>query len=148
MTIELDADVEKLPSRRRTLPEGVQIARQLLAGVGNYHMRRAIILLGYCQNGYWLCRFTHDPALAGILEPAEHPALLDWVQVVQLLRTPEVLKDDDLEPGAMDCRLVLLEIAASLGAGRPVDLRRAARVLPAAEWRDLLGRIEPAADFS
>ncbi|MFD9426423.1 MULTISPECIES: hypothetical protein [unclassified Streptomyces] len=148
MTIEVDAVVEEPPSRRLPLPEGVRIARQLLAGVGDYQMRRAIILLGHCQDGYWLCRFSRDSALAGILEPAEHPASMDWDQIVELLRTPEVLKDDHLEPGALDPRLALLEIAASLGTGRPVDLRRAACVLPASEWRDLLGRIEPAADFA
>lgn len=145
MTVDVDAD--DLPSPRLTLPEGIQLSRQLLAGVGNHQMRRATHLLGFCQDGYWLCRFAHDPALAGALEPADHPTSVNWNRVVELLSTPEALEDDDLEPGTMVTHLMLLEIAASLAAGHPVDLCRAARVLPAAEWRDVLSRMENAADF-
>ncbi|MGW2183912.1 hypothetical protein ACWCXX_39245 [Streptomyces sp. NPDC001732] len=44
-------------------------------------------------------------------------------------------------------RIALLEVAASLAAHHPVDLCKAARVMPAAEWRDVLSRLESAADF-
>lgn len=145
MTLEVDAD--DLPTPRRTLPEEIQLVRQLNAGVGNYQMRCGTLLLGFCQDGYWLRRFAHDPALAGVLEPADHPRTLDWDRVVGLLATPGGLEDDDLEPGTMGPRIALLDIAASLAAGHPVDLCRAARGLPAADWRDILARMENAADY-
>src|SRR5690606_30035468 len=94
MTLEVDAD--DLPTPRRTLPEEIQLVRQLNAGVGNYQTRQGTLLLGFCQDGYWLLRFAHDPALAGVLEPADHPRTLDWDRVVELLATPGGLEDDDL----------------------------------------------------
>lgn len=143
MTVDIDAD--DLPTPRLTLPEGIQLARQLTTGVGNWQMRRGIHLLGFCQDGYWLRRFAHDPALTGALEPAVRPTSVNWDRVVELLDTPGALDDDDLEPGTMGPHLALLGIAASLAVGRPTDLCRAARVLPAADWRDILARMENAA---
>ncbi|MFE1515722.1 hypothetical protein ACFW9I_02635 [[Kitasatospora] papulosa] len=143
MTVDLDAD--DLPTPRLALPERIQLARQLTAGVGNWQMQRGTHLLGFCQDGYWLRRFAHDPALAEALEPADRPTSVNWDRVVELLNTPGALEDDDLEPGTMGPHLALLEIATSLAVGRPVDLCRAARILPAADWRDILARMENAA---
>ncbi|MFI6653208.1 hypothetical protein ACIBI8_37165 [Streptomyces sp. NPDC050529] len=145
--MNLDTKADELPSPRRTLPEGLQLLRQLNHGAGNYQMRKATSLLGFVKDGYWLCRFAHDSALAGVLEPAKHPTSMNWDQVVEYLRTPQVLEDNDLEPGTMGPHLALLEIAASLAVGHPVDLCRAALVLPAREWREILERLESAADF-
>ena len=143
MTVDIDTD--DLPTPRLTLPEGIQLARQLTTGFGNWQMRCGTHLLGFCQDGYWLLRFAHDPALAGVLEPADRPTSVNWDRVVQLLNTPGALEDDALEPGTMGPHLALLGIAASLAVGHPVDLCRAARVLPAADWRDILARMENAA---
>jgi len=140
-----DIDTDDLPTLRQALPENLQLARQLMDGVGNWQMQRGIHLLGFCQDGYWLHRFAHDPSLAGTLEPADHPASVNWDHVVALLHTPGALDDDALEPGTMGPHLALLGIAASLAVGHPVDLCRAARVLPASDWRDILARMENAA---
>jgi len=144
MTVALNAD--DLPTPRLTLPEGIQLARQLMIGTGNWQMRRAIHLLGFCQAGYWLRRFDRDWRVS-VLEPpwVPEPTSVNWDRVVELLDTPGALEDDDLEPGTMGPHLALLEIATSLAVGRPVDLCRAARILPAADWRDILARMENAA---
>jgi len=142
MTINVDMD----PPYVRRAPESVRLMRQLVAGVGNYQMRRATIALGLFRDGYWLRRFVEDPALSGAVKPEGQPTWVDWDRVAELLETPELLDDDDLEPGTMGPHLAVLEIAASLGGGRPVDLKHAARVLPAAEWRRLQEVMAPAAD--
>jgi hypothetical protein len=66
---------------------------------------------------------------------------------VDLLGVPGALDDGRLEPGTMGPHLAALEIAASLAVGHPVDLCRAARRLPASDWRDIISRIENAADY-
>ncbi|MGX1885784.1 hypothetical protein [Streptomyces sp. NPDC055287] len=167
--MDLEVDTDDLPAPRRAVPEGVRLARWLTASVGNLQMRRATVVLGFYRDGYWLRRFVHDPAFSGSIEQpidpqvwqlvngrhsvpaspvrAEDSASVNWDRVVALLGSPDALDDGDLEPGAMGPHLAALEIAASLAVGHPVDLCRAARVLPAADWRDLFSRIVSAADY-
>lgn len=148
-------------------PEGLRLARWLTDSIGNHQMRTATLMLGFYQDGYWLRRFTQDSALAGMIastEPEtrhlgggmslvlsrtspEPPASIDWQRVADLLRTPELLADEDAEPGTDAPHLAALEIAVSLAAGRPVDLCRAARVLPASDWREILRHLENAATY-
>ncbi|MFE2184392.1 hypothetical protein [Streptomyces sp. NPDC059455] len=165
--MDLDVDRDDLPAPRRAVPEGRRLARWLTDSIGNHQMRRAAIVLGFYRDGYWLRRFVQDPALSGTIEPTdpqvwqlvggqyivpplnctETPASINWDRIVDLLRTPGALGDDDLEPGAIGPHLAALEIAASLAVGHPVDLCHAARVLPPSDWREVVCRIENAADY-
>ncbi|MFE1879551.1 CBS domain-containing protein [Streptomyces diastatochromogenes] len=104
------------------------------------------MVLASFRGGYWLRRFIEEPAL-GAVEPHDRPTAVNWAGVLELLRTPELLDDHRREPGTMGPHLTVLEIAASLAAGHPLDLRRAAMQLSGAEWRDVLLRMESAADF-
>ncbi|GGP78498.1 hypothetical protein [Streptomyces melanogenes] len=72
---------------------------------------------------------------------------MNWDRDAALFDTPAALEDDDLEPGTMGPHFAVLEIGVSLAVGRPVDLRRAARELPAAEWRWALELMAPAANY-
>ncbi|OXY89639.1 hypothetical protein [Streptomyces diastatochromogenes] len=127
-------------------PQAAVLARQLVESVGNHQRRRATVVLASFRGGYWLRRFIEEPAL-GAVEPPDRPTAVNWAGVLELLRTPELLDDHRREPGTMGPHLTVLEIAASLAAGHPLDLRRAAMQLSGAEWRDVLLRMESAADF-
>ncbi|MFG2603238.1 hypothetical protein ACGFT2_06795 [Streptomyces sp. NPDC048514] len=127
-------------------PQAAVMVRQLVQGVGNHQMRRATVVLAFFRDGYWLRRFIEEPAL-GALEPPDRPTAVNWAGVLELLRTPELLNDNRREPGTMGPHLTVLEMAASLAVGHPLDLRRAAMQLSGAEWRDVLLRMESAADF-
>jgi hypothetical protein len=142
--MSIDTEADELFVRRT--PEAVHLARQLMEGVGNHQMRRATVVLACFRDGYWLRRFVQQPAL-GAVEPLDRPTSVNWARVADLLRMPERLDDDGLEPGSMGAHLAVLELAASLAVGHPADLRRAALQLPKAEWRDVLDRMASAADF-
>lgn len=105
------------------------------------------MVLASFRGGYWLRRFIEEPALSAAVEPYDRPTSVNWAGVLKLLRTPELLDDNRRGPGTMGPHLTVLEIAASLAAGHPLDLRRAAMQLSGAEWRDVLLRMESAADF-
>ncbi|MFE2103852.1 MULTISPECIES: hypothetical protein [unclassified Streptomyces] len=127
-------------------PQAAIMARQLVESVGNHQMRRATVVLASFRGGYWLRRFIEEPALDAV-EPYDRPTSVNWAGVLKLLRTPALLDDNRREPGTMGPHLTVLQIAASLAAGHPLDLRRAAMQLSGAEWRDVLLRMESAADF-
>ncbi|MEU3827494.1 hypothetical protein GT045_14430 [Streptomyces sp. SID486] len=131
---------------RQAAPQAVVLARQLVEGVGNHQMRRATLVLAFFRDGYWLRRFVEEPELGAVV-PRDRPASVNWAGVRELLRTPELLDDGRREPGTMGPHLAVLELAASLAAGHPIDLCRAATQLSGAEWRDALLRMESAADF-
>lgn len=99
-------------------PQAAVLARQLVESVGNHQMRRATVVLASFRGGYWLRRFIEEPAL-GAVEPHDRPTLVNWAGVLKLLRTPELLDDNRRGPGTMGPHLTVLEIAASLAAGRP-----------------------------
>ncbi|MGW1468450.1 hypothetical protein ACWCPT_29410 [Streptomyces sp. NPDC002308] len=168
--MNLDVDADELPSSRQEVPEGVLLARWLSDSIGNHQMRQATALLGSYQDGYWLRRFVNEPALREVIQPQAPeahyltrsdryllppsringpaaPAAVHWGRIAELLEVEGALDDDRLEPGTMGPHLAALEIAVSLSAGRPVNLLYAVRVLPAADWRDIVTRIATAADF-
>ncbi|WP_412075616.1 hypothetical protein ACLF6K_06800 [Streptomyces xanthophaeus] len=141
MSAEADEPVTRRPA------ESMLLLKQLMSGVEKYQMRRATWVLGFSRDGYWLRRFMEDPALRGVVEPGTLPVRVNWDGVVGLLdEAPALLGDDTLEPDMMGPYLAALEISVSLAAGRPVDLRRAAKVLTSAEWQRVLF-MEPAGDF-
>ncbi|WP_333772487.1 hypothetical protein [Streptomyces sp. IBSBF 3136] len=127
-------------------PQATVLARQLVEGVGNHQERKATVVLASFRGGYWLRRFTEEPALDAV-RPHDRPTSVDWVRLRELLRRPELLDDGRREPGSMGPHLAVLEIAVSLAAGHPLDLCRVAMQLSGAEWRDVLLRMESAADF-
>ncbi|MEU7427923.1 hypothetical protein [Streptomyces sp. NPDC040750] len=127
-------------------PQAAVMAQQLVEGVDNPQMRQATVVLAYFRAGYWLRRFSEEPMLGAVV-PTDRPTSVNWASVLELLGTPELLNDHRREPGTMGPHLTVLEMAASLALGHPLDLRRAAMQLSGAEWRDVLLRMGSAADF-
>lgn len=112
----------------------------LLRGARSPQKSAATLLLAQFREGYWLNRLTRDPALNAVRRDGEASSV-DWDRVLELLRSPGRLDDAALNPQTAGACLAVLEIAASLAAGHPLDLGEAARRLPRREWSRILSSI-------
>lgn len=97
--MHLDTDFEE-PAPRPAYPEGLRLARWLTDSIGNHQMRKATLMLGFYQDGYWLRRFTQDPALAGTVAPADPQAwdLGGGMSLAPPRTSPEPARLDRLAP--------------------------------------------------
>ena len=138
------AEGTETPMTSTKVMTGAQLAEDLLADVGNEHMRAATRFLGAHRDGYWLRRFEEDKELTAaaggplIDRDGRHPSV-DWNAVGRLLaRTGSPVTRSSRSEA------LVLEFAASLVGECPIQLRPLVQFLDDAEFAAALQALRAA----